>query len=95
VFFVALVAWLGFSFLSLILKCFVSEAIDTKCWGLVLKCFELRTRQHKDVKYKCPSSAEALSPQGFNELRTKVISKISQRLHHRDHICKTTMKNEI
>jgi hypothetical protein len=24
------------------------------CWGLVLKCFELRTRQHKDVKYKCP-----------------------------------------
>jgi hypothetical protein len=20
------------------------------CWGLVLKCFELRTRQHKDVK---------------------------------------------
>jgi hypothetical protein len=24
------------------------------CWGLVLKCFELRTRQHKDVKYKMP-----------------------------------------
>jgi hypothetical protein len=23
-----------------------------QCWGLVLKCFELRTRQHKDVKYK-------------------------------------------
>jgi hypothetical protein len=31
VFFVALVAWLGFSFLSLILKCFVSKAIETKC----------------------------------------------------------------
>jgi hypothetical protein len=31
-FFVALVAWLGlFYFLSLILKCFVSEARDTKC----------------------------------------------------------------
>jgi hypothetical protein len=60
------------------------------CWGLVLKCFELRTRQHKDVKYKCPSSAEALSPQGFNELRTKVISKVSRRFYLRDHICKTT-----
>jgi hypothetical protein len=31
VFFVALVAWLGFSLLSLILKCFVSKARDTKC----------------------------------------------------------------
>jgi hypothetical protein len=61
-----------------------------QCWGLVLKCFELRTRQHKDVKYKCPSSAEALSPQGFNELRTKVISKVSRRFYLRDHICKTT-----
>jgi hypothetical protein len=60
------------------------------CWVLVLKCYELRTRQHKDVKYKCPSSAEALSPQGFNELRTKVMSKISRRFHLHDHICKTT-----
>jgi hypothetical protein len=66
-----------------------------QCWGLVLKCFELRTRQHKDVKYKCPSSAEALSPQGFNELRTKVISKVSRRFHLRDHIFKTTMRSEI
>jgi hypothetical protein len=66
-----------------------------QCWGLVLKCFELRTRQHKNVKYKCPSSAEAFSPQGFNELRTKVISKISRRFHLRDHIFKTTMRNEI
>jgi hypothetical protein len=66
-----------------------------QCWGLVLKCFELRTRQHKDVKYKCPSSAEALFPQVFNELRTKVISKVSRRFHLRDHIFKTTMINEI
>jgi hypothetical protein len=22
-----------------------------QCWGLVLKCFGLRTRQHKSVKY--------------------------------------------
>jgi hypothetical protein len=61
-----------------------------QCWGLVLKCYELRTRQHKDVKYKYPSSAEALSPQGFNELRTKVMSKISRRFHLRDLTCKTT-----
>jgi hypothetical protein len=31
VFFVALVAWLGLSFLSLIIKCFISKARDTKC----------------------------------------------------------------
>jgi hypothetical protein len=61
-----------------------------QCWGLVLKCYELRTRQHKDVKYKCPSSTEALSPQGFNELQTKVMSKISRRFHLHDHTCKTT-----
>jgi hypothetical protein len=30
VFFVALVTWLGLSFLSLTLKCFVSEERDTK-----------------------------------------------------------------
>jgi hypothetical protein len=64
------------------------------CWGLVLKCFELRTRQHKDVKYKRPSSAEALSPQGFNELRTKVMGKVSQRFHLRDYICKTTINEK-
>ena len=72
------------------LKSYIRFKIKCRsCWGLVLKCFELRTRQHKDVKYKCPSSAEALSPQGFNELRTKVISKVSRRFHLRDHICKT------
>jgi hypothetical protein len=66
------------------------------CWGLVLKYYELRTRQHEDVKYKCPSSAEALSPQGFNELQTKVMSKISRRFLLRDYICKKqTMRNEI
>jgi hypothetical protein len=60
-----------------------------QCWGLVLKCFELRTRQHKDVKHKRSSSAEALFPQGFNELRTKVIRTVSRRFHLRDLIRKT------
>jgi hypothetical protein len=80
---------------------FLNKAINSKsgseftgggrqCWGLVLKCYELRTRQHKNVKYKRPSSAEALSPQGFNELRTKVKSKILRRFHLRNHTCKTT-----
>jgi hypothetical protein len=65
---------------------FLDRAIEEDtCWGLVLKCYKLRTRQHKNVKHKCPSSAEALSPQGFNELRTKATSKISRRLHLRDH----------
>src|SRR5688572_8860112 len=67
-----------------------TTSFHNMCWGLVLKCYKLRTRQHKDVKHKCPSSAEALSPQGFNELRTKATSKVSRRLHLRDHTCKTT-----
>jgi hypothetical protein len=46
----------------------LNEAISSKsgseftgggrqCWGLVLKCYELRTRQHKMLKVKalCPS----------------------------------------
>jgi hypothetical protein len=80
---------------------FLNEGINSKsgseftgggrqCWGLVLKCYELRTRKNKNVRYKCPSSAEALSPQGFNELRTKVKSKILRRFHLRNHTRRTT-----
>jgi hypothetical protein len=28
----------------------LQKKIDEACWGLVLKCYELRTRQHKNVK---------------------------------------------
>jgi hypothetical protein len=28
-----------------------SSSILEPCWGLVLKCYESRTRQHEDVKY--------------------------------------------
>jgi hypothetical protein len=44
-----------------------------QCWRLVLKCYELRTRQHKNVKYQSPSSFEALFPLGYNGFRTKVM----------------------
>jgi hypothetical protein len=27
-----------------------------QCWGLVLKCYESRTRQHKMLNIKSPSS---------------------------------------
>ena len=43
-----------------------------QCWGLVLKCYELRTRQHKSVKRRTPSSLETVYPFGYNESRTKV-----------------------
>jgi hypothetical protein len=33
-----------------------------------------KNKATQNVKYQCPSSAKALSPQGFNELRTKVTS---------------------
>jgi hypothetical protein len=43
-----------------------------QCWGLVLKCYELRTRQHKSVKCQAPSSLEIVYPFGYIESRTKV-----------------------
>jgi hypothetical protein len=47
-----------------------------QCWGLVLKCYELRTRQHKMLMVKSPSSFEALFPLGYNDLQTKVMKDI-------------------
>jgi hypothetical protein len=32
-------------------NCKIEKVIDT-CWGLVLKCYELRTRQHKILNIK-------------------------------------------
>jgi hypothetical protein len=46
------------------------------CWGLVLNCYELRTRQHKMLRVKDPSSFETLSPLGHNDLQTKVMKDI-------------------
>jgi hypothetical protein len=47
-----------------------------QCWGLVLKCYELRTRQHKNVKYQSPSSFKTLFPFEYNEFQTKVMKDI-------------------
>jgi 3D (Asp-Asp-Asp) domain-containing protein len=38
----------------------VPKMLVSNCWRLVLKCYELRTRQHKVLNVKCPSSNEAL-----------------------------------
>jgi hypothetical protein len=65
----------------------LNEAISSKsgseftgggrqCWGLVLKCFKLRTRQHKMLMVKSPSSSKALFPLGYNDLQTKVMKDI-------------------
>jgi hypothetical protein len=47
-----------------------------QCWGLVLKCYESRTRQHKMLNMKGPSSFKSLFPFGHNEFRTKVMKDI-------------------
>jgi hypothetical protein len=47
-----------------------------QCWGLVLKCYESRTRQHKMLNTKSPSSSKSLFPFGYNEFRTKVMKDI-------------------
>jgi hypothetical protein len=46
------------------------------CWGLALKCYELRTRQHKTlmVNVLCPS--EHYFPLGYNDSWTKVTKNI-------------------
>ena len=53
-----------------------------KCWGLVLKCFKLRTRQHKMLMVKSPSSSEALFPLRYNDLQMKVMKDIPSSLQY-------------
>jgi hypothetical protein len=44
--------------------------------GTVLKCYELRTRQHKMLMVIVPSSFKALFPLGYNDLQTKVMKDV-------------------
>jgi hypothetical protein len=55
------------------------EVFAKYCWGLVLKCYESRTRQHKMLNIKGPSSFKSLFPFGHNEFRTKVMKDIPLR----------------
>jgi hypothetical protein len=54
-----------------------------QCWGLVLKCYELRTRQHKMLNVNVPSSFEALFPLGYNDLQTKVMKDIPSSMEYK------------
>jgi hypothetical protein len=47
-----------------------------QCWGLVLKCYELRTRQHKMLMVKVLRPSEQYFPLGYNDSRTKVMKNI-------------------
>jgi hypothetical protein len=55
-----------------------------QCWGLVLKCYELRTRQHEMLNINVLRPPKHYFPQGFNELRTKVIMTQLRRLYLRN-----------
>jgi hypothetical protein len=64
---------------------------QTNCWGLALKCYELRTRQHKML------NINALRPLKHYFLkdmlrRTKVIIAELRRLYLRSRIYKDNMK---
>jgi hypothetical protein len=48
----------------------------SRCWGLVLKCYELRTRQHKTLMDKVLRPSEHYFPLGYNDSRTKVTKNI-------------------
>jgi hypothetical protein len=51
-------------------------SFERGCWGLVLNCYELRTRQHINIKCYCPLFFETLFPLGYNDLQTKVMKDI-------------------
>jgi hypothetical protein len=57
-------------------KYYKKKGGDAHCWGLVLECYELRTRQHKMLNIKSPSSFKSLFPFGYNEFRTKVMKDV-------------------
>jgi hypothetical protein len=54
------------------------------CWGLVLKCYELRTRQHKVLNVKCSSSNEALFLWGLMDLGRRLMTIRLRRLNLRN-----------
>jgi hypothetical protein len=45
--------------------------LDRTCWGLVLKCYELRTRQHKMLKVKTLHPLKCYSPQDIMIFRRR------------------------
>jgi hypothetical protein len=57
----------GFSYLAVDL----SVRPQRRCWGLVLKCYELRTRQHKMLNINALRPLKHYFPRDV--LRTKVI----------------------
>jgi hypothetical protein len=54
------------------------------CWGLVLKCYELRTRQHKMLNIKALRPSKHYFPLDIMNLRTKVTSIMLRRFHLRN-----------
>jgi hypothetical protein len=58
------------------------KSLERGVWGLVLKCYELRTRQHRNIKCYCPSSFETLFPLGYNDLHKKVMKDIPSLSQH-------------
>jgi hypothetical protein len=47
-----------------------------QCWGLVLKYYELRTRQHKILNVNALRPSKHYFPLGYNDLQTKVMKGI-------------------
>jgi hypothetical protein len=55
-----------------------------QCWGLVLKCYELRTKQHRVLNVKCPSSNEGLFLWGLMDLGRRLMTIRLRRLNLRN-----------
>jgi hypothetical protein len=53
----------------------------SRCWGLVLKCYELRTRQHKMLMVKDLRPSKHYLPKD-NDLQMKVMKDIPSSYQH-------------
>jgi hypothetical protein len=65
---------------------FLGCLVSTKgiCWGLVLKCYELRTRQHKMLNIKALRPSKHYFHKDLMNLWTKVTSTMLRRFHFRN-----------
>jgi hypothetical protein len=53
-----------------------------QCWGLVLKCYELRTRQHKILKINALRPSKHYLPLRDNGFRTKNAKDVPSSMQH-------------
>jgi hypothetical protein len=68
--YIMILAFLYFNHYSTPLS-YVLKHLKSNCWGLVLKCFELRTRQHKILNVNALHPSKHYLPKGIMNFRRR------------------------